>query len=116
MPDKPNIVLVHGAWGDASHWPHVIPLLYAKGYRAFGVQNPLTSLSDDIDRTSKLVAAHDAPTLLVGHAYGCAVITGDVAPAQMARLLWNRCSVRRSCVAARRARPTTRRRTTLSWH
>ena len=42
----------------------------------FGVQNPLTSLSDDVDRTSKLAAAQDAPTLLVGHAYGCAVITG----------------------------------------
>ena len=76
MPGKPHILLVHGAWGDASHWRYVIPLLYKKGYRVFGVQNPLTSLSDDIDRTSKLLAAQDAPTLLVGHAYGCAVITG----------------------------------------
>jgi pimeloyl-ACP methyl ester carboxylesterase len=76
MPEKPNILLVHGAWGDASHWRHVIPLLHEKGYRVFGAQNPLTSLSDDIDRTSKLAAAQDAPTLLVGHAYGCAVITG----------------------------------------
>jgi pimeloyl-ACP methyl ester carboxylesterase len=76
MPDKPNILLVHGAWGDASHWRHVIPLLHRKGYRVFAVQNPLTSLSDDIDRTSKLAAAQEAPTLLVGHAYGCAVITG----------------------------------------
>jgi pimeloyl-ACP methyl ester carboxylesterase len=76
MSEKPNILLVHGAWGDASHWRHVIPLLHEKGYRVFGVQNPLTSLSDDIDRTSKLAAAQDAPTLLVGHAYGCAVISG----------------------------------------
>jgi pimeloyl-ACP methyl ester carboxylesterase len=76
MSEKPNIVLVHGAWGDASHWRHVIPLLHKKGYRVFGVQNPLTSLSDDIDRTSRLATAQDAPTLLVGHAYGCAVITG----------------------------------------
>jgi pimeloyl-ACP methyl ester carboxylesterase len=75
-PDKPNILLVHGAWGDASHWRHVIPPLYEKGYRVFAVQNPLTSLSDDIDRTIKMAAAQDAPTLLVGHAYGCAVITG----------------------------------------
>ncbi|WP_229165596.1 alpha/beta hydrolase [Bradyrhizobium altum] len=73
---KPNIVLVHGAWGDASHWRHVIPRLHEKGYRVFAAQIPLTSLADDIDRTSKLVAAQDAPTLLVGHAYGCAVITG----------------------------------------
>ena len=76
MPDKPNILLVHGAWGDASHWRHVIPPLHEKGYRVFAVQNPLTSLSDDIDRTSKLAAAQNAPTLLVGYAYGCAVITG----------------------------------------
>ena len=76
MADKPNILLVHGAWGDASHWRHVIPPLHEKGYRVFAVQNPLTSLCDDIDRTSKLTVAQDAPTLLVGHAYGCAVITG----------------------------------------
>ena len=76
MPDTPNILLVHGAWGDASHWRHVIPLLHEKGFRVFAVQLPLTSLSEDIDRTSKLAAAQDAPTLLVGHAYGCAVITG----------------------------------------
>src|SRR5580704_11268951 len=75
MPNTPNIILVHGAWGDASHWRHVIPLLHEKGFRVFAVQNPLTSLSDDIDRTIKMAASQDAPTLLVGHAYGCAVIT-----------------------------------------
>ena len=76
MSDGPNILLVHGAWGDASHWRHVIPLLHKKGFRISAAQLPLTSLSEDIDRTSKLAAAQDAPTLLVGHAYGCAVITG----------------------------------------
>lgn len=76
MATKPNIVLVHGAWGDASHWRHVIPPLHAKGYRVCAAQNPLTSLADDIDRTSKLAAAQDGPTLLVGHSYGGAVITG----------------------------------------
>lgn len=76
MPSVKNIVLVHGAWGDASHWRHVIPLLHAKGYHVTAVQNPLTSLADDIDRTSKLVAAQEGPTLLVGHSYGGAVITG----------------------------------------
>jgi pimeloyl-ACP methyl ester carboxylesterase len=76
MSDKPNILLVHGAWGDGSHWRHVIPPLHEKGYRVFAVQNPLTSLSDDIERTTKLAVAQDRPTLLVGHAYGCAVITG----------------------------------------
>jgi len=62
--------------GDGSHWRHVIPPLHAKGYRVSAVQNPLTSLADDIDRTSKLAAAQDGPTLLVGHSYGGAVITG----------------------------------------
>ncbi|MFC5740084.1 alpha/beta fold hydrolase [Dyella tabacisoli] len=76
MSSKPNIVLVHGAWGDASHWRHVIPSLHAKGYKISAVQNPLTSLPDDIERTSKLAAAQGAPTLLVGHSYGGMVITG----------------------------------------
>ena len=76
MSAKLNILLVHGAWGDGSHWRHVIPSLHAKGYRVRAVQNPLTSLSDDIDRTSKLAASLDGPTLLVGHSYGGCVITG----------------------------------------
>jgi pimeloyl-ACP methyl ester carboxylesterase len=76
MASKPNIVLVHGAWGDGSHWRHVIPSLHSKGYQVSAVHNPLTSLADDIDRTSKLVEAQDGPTLLVGHSYGGAVITG----------------------------------------
>ncbi len=71
-----NIVLVHGAWADASHWRHVIPTLHSKGFNLAAVQNPLTSLADDIDRTSRLVAAQNGPTLLVGHSYGGAVITG----------------------------------------
>lgn len=76
MPAAKNIVLVHGAWGDGSHWRGVIPLLDAKGYRVSAVQNPLPSLADDIERTTRLVAAQDGPTLLVGHSYRGAVITG----------------------------------------
>jgi pimeloyl-ACP methyl ester carboxylesterase len=48
MTTKPNILLVHGAWGDGSHWRHVIPPLHAKGFRVRAVQNPLTSLTDDV--------------------------------------------------------------------
>lgn len=76
MRTKLNIVLVHGAWGDGSHWRHIIPPLHDRGFHVVAVQNPLTSLADDIDRTSKLAAAQDGPTLLVGHSYGGAVITG----------------------------------------
>ncbi|HVI47903.1 MAG TPA: alpha/beta hydrolase [Chitinophaga sp.] len=75
MGAKLNIVLVHGAWGDGSHWRHVIPQLDASGYRVTAVQNPLTSLADDVERTKQLVAMQDGPTLLVGHSYGGMVIT-----------------------------------------
>jgi pimeloyl-ACP methyl ester carboxylesterase len=71
-----TIVLVHGAWGDGSHWRRVIPSLHAKGYRVCAVQNPLTSLADDIDRTRRLATAQEGPALLVGHSYGGAVISG----------------------------------------
>jgi len=43
MTTKPTIILVHGAWGDGSHWRHVIPRLHADGHRVCAVQNPLTS-------------------------------------------------------------------------
>lgn len=76
MSNKPNILLVHGAWGDASHWRGVIPPLHAKGYNVRAVQNPLTSLPDDVARTQKLAESMDGPTLLVGHSYGGMVITG----------------------------------------
>lgn len=76
MAGKPNIVLVHGAWGDGSHWSRVIPLLHRKGYTVRAVQNPLTSLADDVDRTRRLAESLDGPTILVGHSYGGAVISG----------------------------------------
>ncbi len=76
MAEKVNIVLVHGAWGDGSHWRHVIPTLHNAGHRVVAVQNPLTSLADDVDRTRKVAESMDGPTLLVGHSYGGAVITG----------------------------------------
>ncbi|QCI67540.1 alpha/beta fold hydrolase [Phreatobacter stygius] len=76
MTTKLNILLVHGAWGDGSHWRHVIPPLHFRGYRVWAAQNPLTSLAEDIERTTKLAGSRDGPTLLVGHSYGGMVITG----------------------------------------
>jgi pimeloyl-ACP methyl ester carboxylesterase len=76
MTDKPNIVLVHGAFADGSHWRHIIPGLFAAGHRVMAAQNPLTSLADDIATTQKLAEWMGGPTLLVGHSYGGAVITG----------------------------------------
>jgi pimeloyl-ACP methyl ester carboxylesterase len=72
----PDIVLVHGAFADGSHWRHIIPRLCEAGYRVMAAQNPLTSLDDDIANTRKLAEWMGGPTLLVGHSYGGAVITG----------------------------------------
>lgn len=72
---KPNIVLVHGAWADGSMWSHVIRLLQAEGYYVTAVQNPLTSLADDVTSTRRTLAAQQGPVVLVGHSYGGTVIT-----------------------------------------
>jgi len=70
-----NIVIVHGAWADGSSWSKVIPLLQAKGLHVVAVQNPLTSLADDVAAAKRAIALQDGPVLLVGHSYGGAVIT-----------------------------------------
>ena len=76
MADKPTIVLVHGFWGGAAHWSKVIVQLSRLGYENIrAVENPLTSLADDAERTRKMVAQQQGPVLLVGHSYGGAVIT-----------------------------------------
>lgn len=74
MNKQANIMLVHGAWADGSCWSKVILLLQAKGYNVTAAQIPLTSLSDDIAVTRRLLSKE--PTVLVGHSYGGAVITG----------------------------------------
>lgn len=75
MASVKNIVLVHGAWADGSSWTKVIPLLHAKGLKAVAVQNPLSSIADDVASTNRLINSQDGPVLLVGHSYGGAVIT-----------------------------------------
>jgi pimeloyl-ACP methyl ester carboxylesterase len=70
-----NVVLVHGAWADGSSWSKVIPLLEAKGLHVVAVQNPLSSLADDVAATKRAIALQQGPVLLVGHSYGGAVIT-----------------------------------------
>jgi pimeloyl-ACP methyl ester carboxylesterase len=76
MTDKLDVVLEHGGFGDGSHWRHIIPGLYQAGHRVMAAQNPLTSLADDVANTRKLAEWMGGPTLLVGHSYGGAVITG----------------------------------------
>jgi len=72
---KPSIVLVHGAFADGSGWQKVIPLLAAKGFTVTAVQNPLTSLKDDVATTKRVIEAQTGDVVLVGHSYGGAVIT-----------------------------------------
>jgi pimeloyl-ACP methyl ester carboxylesterase len=73
---KPTIVLVHGAFADGSSWQELIPLLLNDGFNVVAVQNPLTSLANDIATTRRVIEAQDGPVVVVGHSYGGAVITG----------------------------------------
>ena len=76
MSAKPNVVLVHGAFADASSWSQVIQRLQAAGHAVSAVPLDLASLTDDIARTRAVLTAQAGPTVLVGHSYGGAVITG----------------------------------------
>ncbi|MBN3846986.1 alpha/beta hydrolase [Paraburkholderia sp. Ac-20342] len=70
-----NIVLVHGAFVDGSSWNGVVAKLQQKGYHVTSVQNPLTSLADDVAATRRVLAREHGPVLLVGHSWGGVVIT-----------------------------------------
>src|ERR1700732_3978880 len=70
-----SIVLVHGGFVDGSGWQGVYSILKKDGYNVSIVQNPTTSLADDVAATKRILAAQDGPAILVGHSYGGAVIT-----------------------------------------
>jgi pimeloyl-ACP methyl ester carboxylesterase len=72
---SPTVVLVHGAFADASSWNGVLELLQAKGVRATAPANPLRGISIDSAYTASLLGQIPGPVLLVGHSYGGAVIT-----------------------------------------
>lgn len=72
---KPTVVLVHGAFADASSWNGVIRILKNDGYPVVAVANPLRSVSGDGAYVSDLVASLSTPVILVGHSYGGSVIT-----------------------------------------
>jgi pimeloyl-ACP methyl ester carboxylesterase len=76
---KPTIVLVHGAFADATGWQHVIPTLERDGYTVIAVQNALASLAGDVETTKRVLDAQNGPVVAVGHSYGGAVITGAAA-------------------------------------
>lgn len=70
-----SVVLVHGGFVDGSGWEGVYKLLKQDGYTVSVVQNPTTSLGDDVAATRLVLDAQDRPVILVGHSYGGVVIT-----------------------------------------
>jgi pimeloyl-ACP methyl ester carboxylesterase len=70
-----NVVLVHGAFADGSGWRALYEILTKKGFHVTIVQNPLTSLEDDVAATKLILDYQDGPTILVGHSWGGVVIT-----------------------------------------
>ena len=87
-PPVRNVVLVHGAFADGSGWRGVYNDLTARGYRVTIVQNPLTSLADDVAATRRVVKRQDGPVILVGHSYGGTVITEAGSDPQVAGLVY----------------------------
>jgi pimeloyl-ACP methyl ester carboxylesterase len=72
---EPTVILVHGAWADASSWARVIPLLQRAGVPVKAVQNPTTSLAADVAATRHALDQVTGPVVLVGHSWGGTVIT-----------------------------------------
>lgn len=75
MNKKLTIVFVHGLWADGSSWSKVINPLVDKGYKVISVQNPTTSLEDDVAATKRALDRADGDVVLVGHSWGGFVIT-----------------------------------------
>ncbi len=82
MTERPNVVLVHGAWADGSSWSGVIERLQADGFQVRAPQFPLTSLDADVARLRQVLEFQDGPTIVAGHSYGGQIMTalGDEAP------------------------------------
>ncbi len=71
----PSILLVHGGFVDGSGWQQVYSMLRVQGLNVSIVQNPTTSLVDDVAFTKRLIAAQPGKVILVGHSYGGVVVT-----------------------------------------
>jgi pimeloyl-ACP methyl ester carboxylesterase len=73
---KVNVVLVHGFWADGSSWDRVIPILLKAGHKVSATQLCYNSFEEDVAIATRLVDAQSGPTVLAGHSYGGAVISG----------------------------------------
>lgn len=83
-----TIVLVHGAFVDGSGWAGVHHILTAKGYRVVVVQNPTTTLADDVSAVRRALAGTTGKVVLVGHSYGGVVITEAGTDPRVAALVY----------------------------
>jgi pimeloyl-ACP methyl ester carboxylesterase len=83
-----NVVLVHGAFVDGSGWRPVYDILERHGYAVTIVQQPLSSLKDDVAATERTLARLNGPCVLVGHSYGGAIITEAGADARVVGLVY----------------------------
>ena len=72
---KPTVVLVHGAFADASSWSEVVPRLQRKGYPVLAPANPLRGVDSDSAYLASVLSTISGPIVLVGHSYGGVVIT-----------------------------------------
>src|ERR1700712_3820958 len=81
-PDNATVVLVHGAFADASSWNGVIERLQAKGVQVMAPANPLRGIAADSAYLGAVLAQIEGPVLVVGHSYGGAVITNAATDAK----------------------------------
>src|SRR5215471_11026654 len=72
---KSTIIFVHGLWADGSCWDKIIPCLITEGYNVISVQNPTTSIEDDVAATKRAIELAKGDVVLVGHSWGGFVIT-----------------------------------------
>jgi pimeloyl-ACP methyl ester carboxylesterase len=84
---RPTIVLVHGAWADATGFDGVIRELQRQGHRCLGIANPLRRLSTDAAYVAETLRGIDGPLVFVGHSYGGAVITNAAVGDERAKAL-----------------------------
>jgi pimeloyl-ACP methyl ester carboxylesterase len=83
-----NVVLVHGAFADGSGWKPVADILRKDGFTVSIVQEPETSLAEDVAATNRILDRQSGPAVLVGHSYGGAIITEAGNNAHVASLVY----------------------------
>jgi pimeloyl-ACP methyl ester carboxylesterase len=84
----PSVVIVHGAFADGSDWAKVVPYLQAEGVAVTVVQNPLTSLADDVAATQRVLNNQPSNVVLVGHSWGGTVISEAGAHEKVSALVY----------------------------